>query len=141
VGWFLTTILLPVVAPNVMLAIWRAWVHLPGVDPGRLKPLVPLKDGQLCWAAIGFCASGLYELFEPGRVFDPQLRELFLTALVVLLAASSVVAGGGAVFPAPDKPAGVKWHTHYKALKGSLVLTAASAIAYTLVHFPPGAAK
>ena len=134
-GWFMTTILVPIFAPNLVLWMWASWTHISQEDAKRLRQITPIKDGQLCWIAIAFCASALYELFEPTRSLEPGLKSILLAGLVVVLGASSVVAGGGAAFPAPERPNGVPWHHHYKALKGSLILTVLSAISYSLVHF------
>jgi hypothetical protein len=40
-------------------------LHLP-VPVSRLRLMATVKDGQLCWAAIGISASAIYDLWEAG---------------------------------------------------------------------------
>ena len=67
--WFFVTVMVPLLAPFILVPIF--WIlpisaHLK-VDA---KLVALAKDGQLCWVAMGFCVSGLY---------DP-LRSKFLLA-------------------------------------------------------------
>lgn len=130
-GWFVTTILVPVLAPNLVIWLWASWTHIERTP----THLAVVKDGQLCWAAIAFCASALYELLSVSQALDAAYKGILMGSLIVTLLASSFVAGGGAVFPAPVRPEGVSWLKHYKAMKGSFFLTAVSALLYSLVHF------
>ncbi len=52
-GWFIVTVALPVLAPMISLICMKAF---PLAIPSAQLALVKLvRDGQLCWAAIGFC--------------------------------------------------------------------------------------
>lgn len=137
-GWFLVTVAIPLVAPIVLLALF--WLlPLPPAIASQVRLLVPIKDGQLCWGAMGFCVSALYEIAEPsatGRPIDPALVGWANGGFIVLLVFSAVLAAGGAVFSTPlGVPAGVDWRRHYATMLASLGLTALSAGAYTVVHF------
>jgi hypothetical protein len=112
---------------------------LPAKTAALLKFVTPIKDGQLCWAAMGFCASALYEMAEPGaggKPLDRAYAGYAQAGLIVLILAASVIAAAGAVFPTKaGVPPGCAWYKHYKALAMSLVLAGLSASAYTVVHF------
>lgn len=139
-GWFIVTILVPVLAPNAFLLVLRA-VHLPPATARLLNALAPIRDGQLCWAAIAFCASGLYELAESGcepAHLSAGLRGWTQGGLIILLAASSIIAASGAAFPAQQREpssGNLPWYLRYKAFAMSLFLTSLAGLAYTVVHF------
>ena len=63
-GWFIVSILIPLIAPIIgMLVLQR--LPLP-VNNSEKHLLVPIKDGQLCWASVAFCALAMYEIAVPG---------------------------------------------------------------------------
>jgi hypothetical protein len=136
-GWFAITILIPLVAPIVFLAVFWA-LPLPSSVAPQLKLLVPIKDGQLCWGSMGFCVSALYEIAEPGsgRRLDPSIVGWANAGFTALLLLSAFWAAGGSVFSTQlGVPTGVHWTKHYVTLLASLVLTVIAAGSYTVVHF------
>lgn len=62
-GWILVTVALPVLAPMISLICMKAFPL--AIPSAQLALLNLVKDGQLCWAAIGFCTSALYEMAAP----------------------------------------------------------------------------
>lgn len=98
------------------------------------------KDGQLCWVALGFCVSGLYEIDVPLEGAKMVVESVAYNCLkwgsIFLLSMSAIVAGSGGVLPTPlGVPQNVKWRTHYRTLVNSVILTVASAIAYSIIHY------
>lgn len=136
-GWFLVTIVLPVLSPMVLLPLYRV-LPIPAKSKANAKLVSLVKDGQLCWAAMGFCVSALYEIAEPANPSLALTREVANWAnagLIVLLIFSAILASAGAVFPTPRAvPAGVRPVDHFAAMMASLVVTILSAGAYTAVH-------
>ena len=136
-GWFLITIALPLLAPVVLMLCLKA-LPLP-VAPAQMSLLTPVKDGQLCWGAIGFCASALYEISVPGElgILVDQRYAGYLTAgFIIMLVISSLFAACGAIFSIPlGCPAGMPWYKYYKALAVSLAMTGLSGAAYAVVHY------
>ncbi len=137
-GWILISVVLPLTAPLIALLFLRP-LALPEPLRPSLSLMVPLKDGQLCWGAISFCASSLYELgvrnWERTGITISGHGYL-IACLIVLLVVSSLLAAGGAIFPTSNtRPPGVRWHAHYKCFLVSLALTFCAALAYILVHY------
>ena len=136
-GWFIVSILIPLIAPILgMLALQR--LPLP-VNEKEKHLLVPVKDGQLCWASVAFCALAMYEIAVPsteGPLASGNTVHWLNGGFVLLLATSAVIAAGGAVFPTKIKAVRRNsWHKHYQALATSLALTFLSALAYSVVHY------
>jgi len=135
-GWFLLTVILPVVAPiGGLIVFWL--LPLPAATKAALKLVIPFKDGQLCWASMGFCVAGLYEIAEPGAYpLDHSMANWSDAGLIVLLVFSALLAAGGAAFPTPyPAPVGVKPAGHFATMLASFVLIILAAAAYTVVHF------
>ena len=136
-GWFIVSILIPLIAPIFgMLTLQR--LPLP-VNENEKHLLVPVKDGQLCWASVAFCALAMYEIAVPGPE-GPQVSGNTVHWLnggfVFLLAASAVIAAGGAVFPTRIRAVRWNnWYKHYQALATSLALTLLSGGAYSVIHY------
>ena len=95
--WFFVTVMVPLLAPFLLVPIF--WIlpisaHLK-VDA---KLVALAKDGQLCWVAMGFCVSGLYDLAElvinAGIPYDSSsagalfILNLMASALFTILAAA-----------------------------------------------------
>ena len=133
-GWFFITILLPLVAPLLALLVFKLF---PQVSPMPL--IAPFKDGQLCWGALGFCASGLYEIFSPGSkglVIAAASTSWLAGMLIMTLVASAMIAAGGAVFPkSATAPPGVSMARHFSCFFVSVVVTVFAAISYLAVHY------
>src|SRR5471032_3363937 len=131
-GWFFITILLPLVAPLLALLVFKLF---PQVGPMPL--IAPFKDGQLCWGALGFSASGLYEIFSSG------IKGWALTAstgwlagmLILILVISAMIAAGGAAFPKPAVPLpGIGTAQHFACFFASVAITLLAGILYAVVH-------
>lgn len=119
-GWFAITILLPCLAPLIASLIFRL---LP--LPGRVRM-------QLCWIAIGLCASAQYELAQK----SPSSDDWTGGSISVLLVLSSLVAAGGAMFPTKHAPKrGLAWIKHYRCFVVSLLVWAAASAVYSVVHY------
>lgn len=136
-GWFFVNIMLPLIAPIIGMFVLQR-LPLP-ISDNQKHLLVPLKDGQLCWGAVAFCALTMYEIAAPGQgvpLVDGDAVHWLNTGLIMSLSASALIAVGGAVFPTEIKSMGIHdWYQHYQALATSLGLTTLSALAYTVVHF------
>jgi hypothetical protein len=122
----------------IVLALLRP-LPLPEAAKPALRWVVPVKDGQLCWVAIAFCASALYEFAtvpsESGRAIAKSLQFAngFATAMLV---ASSILAAGGALFgTTAERPEGVGWVKHYACLCVSMMLALVSSVLYAIIHF------
>jgi hypothetical protein len=137
-GWLLISIILPLIAPICALLFLRP-LPLPPEVRALIGFIVPLKDGQLCWVAIGFCAPALYEISLANICSPGLLRGAagYLNGVAItVIVASSLLAAGGAMFPtAPDRPNGIRWGRHYSCFLYSLVLTTCAASVYAVVHF------
>lgn len=136
-GWFIVSILVPLVAPILGMLVLRC-LPLP-VKENEKHLLVPIKDGQLCWGSVAFCALAMYEIVVPGTegpLASGNTVNWLNGGFILLLAASAFIAAGGAVFPTEIKPITKNnWHKHYRALVASLVLTCLSAATYCVVHY------
>jgi hypothetical protein len=138
-GWFLVNILAPLFLPMLGILPLKL-LHLP-VPASRLRLMATVKDGQLCWAAIGISASAIYELWcaATSQVHMPAWSGAALAATVFNMLLSMVVAGGGAVFttPAPSVPAaGLRaWMRDHKVLVPSAAMAGFAAYIVTELHF------
>jgi hypothetical protein len=136
--WFFVTILVPLLAPFLLVPLF--WIlpissHL----KADAKLVALAKDGQLCWVAMGFCVSGLYDIAARVTSHAPynasSAATLFI-GLVIVLVISAILAAGGAVFPTLLRvPEGVVWYRHYLNLIASSIFTILAAADYTVVHF------
>jgi hypothetical protein len=125
-GWFLTNIVLPVCAPTIILLALRL-LPLPAAVLARASVLAAVKDGQLCFVSMSFCAAGLFE------ADGSDWRTAALTFLLVL---SSLLAAGGAMFQTSLRtPPGRHKFAHFRCLLASIVATMVSATVYTAVHY------
>jgi hypothetical protein len=128
-GWVLINICLPVCAP---LGMYLLLPFLPLSRPlrKRINPLLAVKDGQLCWVAIGFCASGLHEATASGG------DEWLVGGLVLILVLSSLLACGGALFQTSlQEVEAPEWLGHYRCFIGSGLLTLMAAGLFAVAHF------
>jgi hypothetical protein len=112
---------------------------MPESARASLKWITPVKDGQLCWVAMAFCASALYEYGAMGGELG-QSRSAMLQIsnglANVCLVMSSIVATGGALYSTPiAKQGNVSWVRHYSCFCVSLVFALASASLYAIIHF------
>jgi hypothetical protein len=132
--WAIVTIVLPLALP-VMAMLCLAF--FPKLAPDA-KAIVAVKDGQLCWGAIGMCFSGIYEVLNPPKfvAVDPNLRTVSVMAFALLLFFSALIAAVGAVSATEvGVPRGSVWYKHYQTFAASLFLTICAAIAFAVVHF------
>lgn len=136
-GWFLITIALPLVVPVALLLCMKA-APIPA-PPERMNPITLVKDGQLCWAAIAFCASGMYELIEQvfdGPGYDRTVTGYLSFGLISTMIISGVLAACGPVFPTSlGRPASLSWYRHYRLLAFSMVMVAISSGIYATIHY------
>jgi hypothetical protein len=140
-GWFVVTIIVPLIAPILLMAIYGV-VQLPPRFKVKTKLVVPIKDSQFCWVGMAFCASAMYELAS-ARGHDRQPIQYLSGAwawaiggLIGTLVACSFIAASGAVFSTPLRiPAGKPWYRHYTTLIWSAAMTAVAAGIYIVVHF------
>ncbi len=133
-GWFIVSILLPLIAPLLASAIFKT-VPL----PVPIHLMAPFKDAQLCWGALGFCASALYEL-DSLEIHAPIIRQDIKSwvsgGVIALLVIAALLAAAGATFVTPlPKPPGIPWHKHFVCFLYSVVVTVFAACAYAVVHF------
>jgi hypothetical protein len=137
-GWLSITLAVPAIAPLFGVLVF-AILPIPNKSPLPLSLLQTVKDAQLCWAAIAYCASALYEIYEPsdGKPVAVHGAVGSLTAgAIILLLISSMVAAGGATFPTPiGVPQNTKWWKHYSALLNSIWITVLSAALYAVIHY------
>lgn len=137
-GWFIVSIFIPLIAPLIALVPFK-WLPMPQSAQLNLDFMIPFKDGQLCWGALGFCASALYEIAEPGgqgAIVPIPFVGWANGGLIVVLLAASILAAGGAVFPTHmPQPQGVRWRKHFSTFIASLCVTVLAAGAYTVVHY------
>lgn len=137
--WFFVTILVPLLAPFLLVPIF--WILPISAHLKVDAKLVALsKDGQLCWVAMGFCVSGLYDIAERvvsgARPYDSSSVSALFIGLVIVLMISAILAAGGAVFPTSLRvPVGAAWYRHYLNLMASAIFTILAAAGYTVVHF------
>ncbi|WP_374584725.1 hypothetical protein [Pseudoduganella sp.] len=137
-GWFLVNIAVPLLAPVFVLFMLRP-LPLPAGARSSLKWIAPVKDGQLCWVAIAFCASALYEYGTiASELATPPAALLQISNGLanVCLVMSSIVATGGALYSTPvEKPAHISWPRHFSCFCTSLFFALASASLYAIIHF------
>ena len=140
-GWIAINILLPAVAPLIMMTFYLPFrSRLPEQSKKLVRYITALKDGQLCWAGIAYCAAGLYEMHEArGRPAAHGLGSydgVVETGFILLLVANGAIAAGGAVFPVepPCPPWQEPWK-YYAALSWSMGLASVAGLVFALVHF------
>jgi hypothetical protein len=137
-GWFLISIVLPLAAPICALLFLRP-LPLPPQVRASIRMMTLLKDGQLCWVAIGFCASALYEIgvSNPCSFRLPTGMLDYLTGVAIfMIVGSSLLAAGGAMFPTSAlRPEGISWRKHYSCFTYSVGLSVCAASIYAMVHF------
>jgi len=136
VGWFLVTVALPVLAPMISLICMKSFPL--AIPSAQLALLNLVKDGQLCWAAIGFCTSALYEMAAPcapGANVDANIQGYLNGAMTFLLVLASLFAACGAILPhTGGYAAGMPRYGHDRVLLVSLGIIVLSASFYSLIH-------
>jgi hypothetical protein len=136
-GWFFVSILLPLLAP--IAAMW-VFQRLPLPVPRERKSLLaPIKDGQLAWGAVAFCALAMYEAAVPGpdgAMVAESVRGYANGLFIAVLVCSAFLAAGGALFPTKIvAPVIGPWYKYYQTLAVSLAFTVLAAGGYTGVHY------
>ena len=133
-GWFIVSIVLPLIAPLIASAVFKA-VPL----PVPISLMSPFKDGQLCWGALGFCASALYEMAIPqdhGILVSESVKSWISGGITTLLVLAALFAAAGATFGTTlPRPPGVSWHRHFACFDYSVAVTTFAALAYAVVHY------
>jgi hypothetical protein len=145
-GWLLVNIVMPVAIPPIgILFLWL------GTPPGNaatgganFRFMALFKDGQLAWIAAGMCAAALYEFVETIVAYNEYKRHIpliWFTVLIPLLfsiVGAMLVAASGAAYGTTflAAPAQFKnWISHYRTFVSSVIVTAASAITCSVIHF------
>lgn len=133
-GWFLITIMLPLIAPLMASAVFKT-VPLP--IPANF--MGPFKDGQLCWVALAFCASALYELAVPGERIPAisETRKNWLSGSIIpVLVLAALTAAAGGIFNTPlPRPGHVAWEKHFQYFLYSVAITLLAACEYMVLHY------
>lgn len=136
-GWFLVSILLPLLSP--IAAMWVLQRCRLPASPQQKSLLVPIKDGQLCWGALAFCALAMYEIAVPGPegvLVSEGIRGYANAGFTLIMIPSAMMAAAGAIFPiAIASPLTESWYKYYETLATSLALTVIAGGAYTVVHY------
>jgi hypothetical protein len=147
--WLGANILLPIIMPQIGMLILILLLARNPTPPTGLNIMAVVKDGQLCWAAIGMGAASYYDVWE--AVYRhrpvPEWSGLAELALLLLMLPAILVAAGGAVFPTPLKPhtgsatvhaqkAGALWAwlSHYGIFTASAGITLCAAAIYATLH-------
>ncbi|WP_374583722.1 hypothetical protein, partial [Pseudoduganella sp.] len=133
-------ILLPVLAPILLLFVAGRVCAPAGPYASKLRIIRATKDGQLGWIAVVFCANATYDLYRKAAEGDSLYWEgPILAACIVCLIISSLLAIMGATFPVPEakfkKATWKEWILHYRLLVMSTFFTAFSALLATISHF------
>ena len=110
--WHIVNILLPLALPILLIAILAS----AGLTRSRWRTvlLLPIRDGQLSWAGLGYCLNGLYEMRHSrvgalvGAVGDWLYWALNL--VLILLAVTAAVA-----------PLYARQHTRRNSRSGGIV--------------------
>lgn len=143
-GWILVNVVLPLVLPVLGMGVFML-LPLGKADAKKVTLMATVKDGQLCWAAVGFCAAALYELHTATPVGEPGIAKAMAGwatgGMMAVIAMAAMAAAGGAVFTTevrkvpPGSEPTTSWLRHYKLFAGSVVMTAIAAVTYTVIHF------
>jgi hypothetical protein len=134
-GWFLINVLLPLIASVLVLAILKT-LPIPLENKLSLNLLIPVKDGQLCWAAIALSASALYEMGVSRSATSGVIIGYLQGAAVFLIAMSSILVAGGAIFPTSlFRPAEISSIRHFSTFAISLFLAFWAALVRVVVQF------
>ena len=140
-GWVIVNILLPAFAPIVLMLLFFRPLRkrFPADAQKLINFLSPIKDGQLSWAGLAFCAAGLYEMHEAAhavQVLGDTLHGVFEGLLIFGLLGNSFLAAEGAIFPAEQpRPANVTFNDNYPVLAWSIAFSTISGILFAVVHF------
>lgn len=129
-GWFFVNLFVPIFAP-ILAMLFLKCLNLPALT----SVLSLVKDGQLGWAALGFCVSAKYEIATQGLILSQSATNALDGGFVILISASALMAAVGTVFPVGPFPGGMPWYQHYKTLASSIVVTVFASGAYTVVHY------
>ena len=139
-GWLFVNVVLPALSPLALMAIifmpWRRKFDAKSQE--LVNFLSPIKDGQLCWAGLAFCAAALYEMHETAGAAKALAGHdgMLEVAFIVLIIINSSFAAGGAVFPAElPRPPGIGISEHFPVLLWSAFASGVSAGLFALVHF------
>jgi hypothetical protein len=137
-GWFFVNILGPLLLPVVGILPLRL---LPlDATPAGLRLMTPVKDGQLCWAAIAMAISSIYEVWKAlvaHRTLPPWAGVVLAVTIVVMLQAMVIAAGGAAFNTGFIAQAGGglrAWVSHYRVFVASAIMTAYIAAVDTSLH-------
>ena len=140
-GWLLVNIVAPFLLP-VFGMLPLKLLPLTGIAPeGSLRLMTTVKDGQLCWAAVGMSAAAIYEIWGAHATMraTPWWTGALLAIVLILMAPATMIAAGGSVFTTPllaeAHPAGWRgWVRHYKVFVSSAVFSLTTALCYILLH-------
>jgi len=141
-GWIAINLVLPVLAPLLLVFLAGSVCTPHGKLRSRLRMIRAVKDGQLGWLAVAFSAHSIYEL---ARIDSrPNWAGLLLASGIAVLTASSLLSVFGTLFPVPQlgkqRCTLLARFFHYRLLNATVLLVLASAILESVVPFSLGAA-
>ena len=136
--WYLVNLIFPALLPVMLLSVLFLF-NLSKPLRHKANPIVAIKDGQLCWAGLGMCMNGLYELrhSQSLNISDTWAVSIFWFLLLTLLLLT-LIAALVPLFSTPIKSKRSSlWGIviHYRVLMVSAVLTAFAAFLYSNIHF------
>ena len=127
-GWLLLTIVVPAVLPTLIAwaMYWGDWNE---ASRTTVHPMRTIKDGQLCWVAIAFCGSGLYENLS-SHAWNPWLVSAFCLLMLLSVLWGSMGMAKPGPYPFPTPPGATR-----NIMIGSIVVALVSGLLFALVHF------
>jgi hypothetical protein len=141
-GWLFVNVVAPLCLPILGMIALKLLPLAPVAPAGSLRLMTIVKDGQLCWGVIGMSAAAIYEAHSHAQM--PAWSDYPFAIIITLLVPASILAAGGSVFTTVLSTAaptsGISgWIQHYRVFVGSLAMSAAAALCYTLLHVTAGA--
>ncbi|WP_395406121.1 hypothetical protein ACHMW6_05375 [Pseudoduganella sp. UC29_106] len=134
--WHIVNILLPLALPILLIAILGCAAFTRA--NWRTILLMPVRDGQLSWAGLGYCLNGLYEMRHSRAevLTGPSGDWLFwtLNLVLILLAVTAAVAPLSARHHGQRNSRGTSIVIRYALMLLSLFFCCVAAAMLTVVH-------
>jgi len=136
-GWIAINLVLPVLAPLLLVFLAGSVCTPLGKLRSRLRVIRVIKDGQLGWLAVAFSTHAIYEITRVDS--RPDWAGPILTGCIAVLTASSLLAVFGTLFPVPELwPPYITSRSrflHYRLLNATLLLVLIAGALESFVHF------